>query len=111
MAGCSSGSVLWLDEWFALDSAVTGQASQWVLPMTRWLRTQGYRFVRVNLRVTVVGNEDVDLVFQSSNNPDAASPIALSGGASAPSTWAQVGSTVSPGRTHSPDTPRRRSGS
>lgn len=90
MAGCSLSAVLWLDEWFALDTAVTGQANNWVLPSSRWLRTQGYRFARLDTRITVVGSGAVVVKIQTSSNPDAASAIALSGGAAAASMWGDL---------------------
>lgn len=100
MAMGASAAVQWLDEWFALDAAVTGQANQWVLPAARWLRTQGYRFARVSLRVTVVGSASVAIDFQSSHNSEAASPIALAvTGTAAPAGWIVVGSAMTPGRT------------
>jgi hypothetical protein len=93
MANChDTRGVLWLDEWFALDSAVASQANQWVLPSARYLRTNGARFVRVNARITVVSGSNVDVVFESSNDHAPASAIALSGGAASPTTWASVGS-------------------
>jgi hypothetical protein len=94
------GAVLWLDQWFALDSAVTGQANQWVLPASKWLRTQGYRFARVSLRLTVVGTTSVALDLESSHNSEAASPIALAvTGSAAPTGWTVVGTTRTPART------------